>query len=391
LSRARPDYDRLGLHEGSFYLYPSLGLLETYDSNIFATQTGVSDDFYTTLAPALSILSDWSRHAMALNANGQFNWYAKHSSENANNASVNGQGRLDIETGSYFAASAAYSLLHEARSAPVAVANVKQPTQYTTTTGYLGYVRDEGRIGLHADASVTSYSFNNNTTFGGQNVIETDRDRIEYVGALRASYEILPEQPYQAFVRLVGNSRQYHSIDQLQLQTNGVSARRNSHGFEVDAGTAIQITRILTGDIYAGYLEQDYQSPLFHSPSGPGFGGDLLWSVTDLTSLKGAFSRTIVETDLVGASSATETNVSLSAEHELRRNIILVGGLGYIHDDYSGTSRSDDNYAANVGARYLLNRVWRVSADVSYGQRASNVGGQDYNRVLATVGVEAGF
>jgi hypothetical protein len=390
MGHARPDYDRLGIRAGGFLLYPSASLSETYDSNIFATRTGTADDFYTTLAPSLSIVSDWSRHAAALNASGQFKWYASHESENANNAAVNLQGRVDIETGSYIALSGDYSLLHEDRASPDSFANIKQPTQYTTSTAYLGYVRDEGRIGLHVDASATSYSFNNNTTFGGQNVNEVDRDRIEYTGALRASYEIIPQQPYQAFVRIVGNSRQYNSIDVNQLALNGVSARRNSKGFEVDAGTAVEITRILTGDVYVGYLEQDYQSSIFRSTSGVGFGGDLLWSITDLTSIKGAFSQSVVETDILGASSAQETNVSLSVEHELRRNIVLVGSVGYVHDDYQGITRSDDTYGAGVGARYFLNRVWRATADVSYAKRSSNAGA-DYSRVIATVGVEAGF
>src|SRR5579862_1094683 len=110
MERARPDYDRLGLRLGSFLLYPTADLSETYDSNIFAVKTGGADDFYTTLAPSLTVLSDWSRHAMALNANGQFKWYAQHDSENENDASLTGQGRIDIETGSYFALSGNFAL-----------------------------------------------------------------------------------------------------------------------------------------------------------------------------------------------------------------------------------------------------------------------------------------
>ncbi len=386
MSRARPDYDRLGMRVGAFIFYPSMALSETYDSNIFAIRTGTSDDFYTTLQPSLSVISDWSRHALAFNASGQFKWYAKHDSENVNNGAVNAQGRIDIENGSWIALSGAYALQHEDRSSPDSLTDIREPTQYTTSTGSIGSVREKGRIGLRADASVTSYSFNNNETFGGVLVPEKGRDRIEYVGSLRASYEILPQQPYQAFVRLVGNSRQYNSVDTI----SAVPARRNSNGYEIDAGTAVEITRLLTGEVYAGYLAQEYQSPLFSSPHGVGFGGNLLWSATELTSVKGAFSRSVVETVVTGASSSVETSLSLSVEHELRRNIVLVGGLGYINDEYSGVNRSDDTYAGNVGVRYFMNRIWRLSGDVTYAQRNSSVGA-DFNRVIATVGVEAGF
>ncbi|HEY5608680.1 MAG TPA: outer membrane beta-barrel protein, partial [Alphaproteobacteria bacterium] len=39
MSRARPDYDPIGLRLGGFVLYPELWLQESYDSNIFATPT----------------------------------------------------------------------------------------------------------------------------------------------------------------------------------------------------------------------------------------------------------------------------------------------------------------------------------------------------------------
>ncbi len=399
--RPRPDYDRLGMREGAFLLFPTIDLSETYDSNILASQTGTIDDFYTTLSPALTIQSDWARHALALTANGQFKWYTSHDTENVDNGSILAQGRYDIETGSYIAANAGYALQHEDRSSPTGTFGInnllpKAPIEYSTTTGYLGYVRDEGRIGVHADTTITSYSYPNTTTASGTIIPEVDRNRMEYVGSLRLSYEIVPTLPYQAFVRVIGNERQYNSVDLAQLAATGVSARRNSHGWEVDAGTAVQITRLVTGEIYAGYLEQDYQaSSIFPMSSGPAFGGNLVWNITPLTALKGQFSQSVAETTLVGASSSSETNVQLSVEHEMLRNLLLLGSVAYIRDDYSqaaGTaSRLDNTYAGSVGARYFLTRTWRLRADVAYSDRSSNVTNGGYNRLIATVGVQAGF
>ncbi len=379
------------MREGAFLFYPALGLSETFDSNVFATPSNTKSDLFTTLSPSLDVRSDWTRHAIDFSANGQFKWYASHGSEDVNNFSTNGSGRFDIESGSYILANAGYSLLHEDRSSPDAIASEKQPTQYSVTGGYLGYVHDEGRIGLHADSTVTSYSFNNNSTATGVTIPEHDRDRIEYVGALRASYEIIPQLPYQAFVRVLGNTRQYNSIDLAELAAFGRSARRNSDGWEADAGASMEITRLITGEIYAGYLQQYYESPLFKSPAGPAFGGNVLWNVTPLASIKASFSQSIAETTLIGASSSQETNVSTSVEYEMLRNVLLVGGVGYVRDDYQGVSRVDNTYGASGGVKYLLNRVWKATFDVAYTNRSSSAPGNNYGRTVASVGIEAGF
>jgi hypothetical protein len=173
-----------------------------------------------------------------------------------------------------------------------------------------------------------------------------------------------------------------------------VGVKRNSHGWEVDAGTAVEITRLVTGEIYVGYLEQDYQSPVLKSPTGVAFGGNLIWNITPLWSIKGSASQSVAETDITQASSSTETNFSVTVEHELLRNVILTGNAGYIHDDYNGITRTDDTYLVGAGAKYLLNRNLRLSADITYSSRSSTstaFSNAAYDRLIGIVGVQVGF
>ncbi len=394
LDRARPDYDRAGTRIGGFIARPTIGLDETYDSNIYAAPSATSD-FYTSLTPGVSVQSDWGRHALAFNASGDFKWYSTHNDENANNGTADVTGRYDISAGSYLLGDAGYALNHEDRSSADRTTTNKTPIEYSTTGAYFGYVRNEGRVGLNADSTITSYSYVNNSTSTGAIVTETDRSRIEYVGSLKASYEILPQLPYQVFIRGLGNTRKYNAVDSFQGTatgpTPGRTARRNSTGWEVDVGGSVQITRLITAEIYAGWIDQAYDSSLYSSVSAPSFGGNLLWNVTPLTSIKGSVSQSVAETDLIGASSSTEANLSLTVEHELRSNFIVLASGGYVHDSYNGLSRTDDTYGANAGARYLINRMWRATADVTYSNRTSSTSGQNYSRVVATVGVQAGF
>ena len=413
MTRPRPDYDPLGIRLGSFIVHPTLGVTGTYDSNVFATPSGTKSDFYATETPGVTVNSDWNRHSLAFTATGQFKQYATQTTENVNNAATDLRGRYDISNGQYFIADGGYALQHEDRASPDSTVNQRQPTEYHVTGAYLAYVHELTRIGLRVDGTATSYDFNSQFTNTGILVPENDRDRIEYVLAPRVSYEFIPG--YQAFVRGVGNIRRYNQQDQTLLHPDpgdfriqDQSARRNSAGYEVDVGTAIEVTRIITAEIYAGFLHQEYQSPLFPNVNGLAYGGNLLWNVTPLTSLKGSFSQSVAETTLVvlaptiaptalnpipqaAASASYETNVQLTAEHELLRNVLLTASVGYVRDDYKGIVRVDDTYGGAVGARYLMNRNIRLTADLSYSKRDSNVPGAGYDRVIGIVGATVGF
>ncbi|HYC14944.1 MAG TPA: outer membrane beta-barrel protein, partial [Stellaceae bacterium] len=133
-NRPRPDYDPLGVRWGSFIIDPSIALSGTYDSNIFATQTGAVSDFFAHEIPAMSIRSDWNRNALGANISGDFRQYVTHTTENVNNFSTDVGGRYDISNGEYFAADGLYQLLHEDRSSPNAV-DGKYPTQYVVMGG----------------------------------------------------------------------------------------------------------------------------------------------------------------------------------------------------------------------------------------------------------------
>jgi len=364
----------------------------TFDSNIFATASGTKSDFFVDLIPAIGIGSDWNRHAVSFNATGDIKKYVDHSTEDVNNFSTDLAGRYDISNGEYIAADATYQLLHENRQSPNAVFG-KEPTEYKIMAADLSYVHMVSRLGYRIDGTLTAYDFNNSTAANGTTLNQQFRDRIEYVVAPRVQYEIIPG--YNAFVRALGNERQYFSQECGTLVSCPLPGgiRRNSHGWEVDAGTAIEITRITTGELYIGYIKQDYENPLLKSVSGIGFGGNVIWNVTPLWTVKGSFSQSVAETTLIQASSSLETNVQLTVEHEFLRNVLALGSVGYVHDDYQMPSpkRIDDTFGVDLGVRYLLNRNWTATADINYSERDSNVAGGNFNRVTGIISVKYAF
>lgn len=380
LQHPRPDYDPVGARIGDFFLYPSAEAEGYWNSNVFASDGHEKADFYTSLRPAASLLSDWGSSALNFLANGEVRRYASQVGENQTNYSLVSNGRLDILHGEYLSGSLGYQNAHEDRESPNSVPTQLHPTEYQETTGLLKFNRERGILGLQANAGVDYFTYDNVLTSTGAQLHETDRNRVEIHGGPRVSYEIIPG--YHAFVAVDGNDRIYQST----FDSFGI--KRSSHGFETDVGSAFQITPVITGEAFVGYIQQNYDDARVSSIHSPGFGGNLLWNVTQSTSVRAKVSRTVQEVDFFGTTaSATvtsylETQGSISVEQEVLRNILLTGGASLTSEDFQGTKRTDNVAEGDLGLTYLLNRMWRAGLDVSYQSRTSNVSGVSYNRAL---------
>jgi len=381
LQRARPDYDPLGIQAGSFLVLPSMDLQEWWDSNVYAVPTRPSSDLVTAVVPQLSIASDWNNHALNLFVGDQSEFYNKHTTENVNNVTVAAQGRFDIQRDEYIQGGAGLQLSHEDRASPDASVNGKYPTQFTVADGNIGFVRNIGIIGAQLTGDVQSYSYNNNVTNSDVEIPEAYRDYIQYTVTPRVTYEIVPG--YHAFIQTPLNERQYdRGVDPLGFN-------HSSHGYEGDAGTAVNLGSALNGEIFVGYLRQDYEDRAFGSPQGLTGGANLLWNATDLTSFRLAVSR-VVDEEAAGITSAPsgsyiETTGKVSVEHELLRNVVLTASGTYFVDQFTGVNRTDNNYNAYAGAKYLMNRVLSLGFDANFWHRDSNQPGVNYDREIIGV------
>jgi hypothetical protein len=117
-NRPRPELDRLGVRAGGLFIYPSLGLQEFYNDNIFATDRDEEDDFITLVSPRVDVASDWTNHAFDLYAKAAIGRYADQTQEDFEDIAVGSNGRLDITQRAKLRAGVSYDRLHEGRGSP---------------------------------------------------------------------------------------------------------------------------------------------------------------------------------------------------------------------------------------------------------------------------------
>lgn len=367
--RPRPLFDALGVRIDEFFVYPRLELDESYNDNIFATSSGTKSDFITDLKPRIDVVSNFGQHAFNLSAAADLGWYASHTTENYQDAYTAANGRYDIDQGQHIFANAEIDRLHTARTAPDFPGGAAQPPIYTTYLAGLGYGQDALPVTYRGDLSVVRSEYQAVPAVGGGQISQSDRNNYTYTLALQGGYSVNPN--WGVFVRGSGNVRNF---DHGASVTN---PKRDSAGYHADVGARTDLG-VLYGEVYVGYLEQDYQNSVYRPIRGIDGGARVTWNVTGLDTLQLNALRSVqdIGQEVFGGGFTSpgylHSQATLSLDHELMRNFLLNGSISYINDDFKGVNRTDDGFDATVGAKFLLRREIYLGASYTYTHRDSH-------------------
>lgn len=369
-SRARPEYDPLGLHRGSFYFFPSIDTSVSYDSNVNATKEDEKSDIVLTVTPQLALQSDWSRHMLAAQAYASGGLYLDQDQNNYLDYGVSTNGRYDISRASSLNGRLGYDRLHDSKGSSddlfVGDADLVEYDRFVAGGGY-GYRFN--RFSAAANLLGRIYSYDD-VKVAGTSVSQDYRDRTELGGTVRLGYQISPR--FDLFTR---GTYTHYDYDNLS------PAGRNQDGdkYRVDFGTSVDFTAVLFGEASIGYVKQTYKDDDFDSTDGLSADVGLTWNVTSLTTLQLDVSRDYLPSSS-GGQARLSTDATVSAHHELRRNIILNAAFSYENDDYEGQDRNDDLYSVGAGADWLINRMFVLNGQYEYTTRDSSISQLEYDR-----------
>jgi hypothetical protein len=367
-TRPRPEVSPLGIVAGGFVILPRLTLATVYDDNVLATAADEQSGFRTEVSPGLAVHSDWRNHALNAYADANVGRNSEFSSENYEDWSVSVDGRLDVRRTVKLFGGIAGGHDHVDRTSPDD-ANGLEPTEYDHANIFGRYLQQFGRFSLRLDAAATRNDYQD--VVGIRNgspipVNQDDRDRNEYRLSVRSGYEIAPD--YEAYIRFTSDRRDYDDLQDV------IHADRSSQGYEGVAGVALDLGGITFGDVFVGYLNQDYEAP-FPDIGTPVFGTALYWNPSGLTTVSLAVQRSINEAINAGFSGYTRTQTSVVVDHELRRDLLLKAGIHYSEDEYAGVgpaTRDDKTYDLHLGPTFLTSRYFHISLQYHYLSRESD-------------------
>lgn len=384
--RLHPDYDPMGERIGSFILYPNLTLGEAFNSNILGTKTNPLSDFITAIQPSMDLKSDWNNNALNFHADDSLQKYAEHPNQDYNDYSLSSDGRLDVLRDTQLFGGIGYSVRHEPVFSPnnpgviTPAFQTVVPEQYSDLAANAAIQKTFNRLSIRLDANYDKFNFADVTSVTGVPVEMHLENYDQELLTFKTSYEIAPLR--QIYLLGTYDWRNY----EFPVDLTGVN--RSSQGYTAAAGVSYDLTGVTFLDLYAGYLQQNYIAPL-PSASGPTGGAKLTWNVTRLTTVTATANRGVAETILPGASSYLATTAQLRVDHELLRNLILDGYVGYEGDQFQGVARTDKYYSAGLSAKYLINRHFWVSLGYTYLTRDSTDSTVDFNQSIVLLSFSA--
>lgn len=385
MQRPRPEYDAIGIPVGSFLLFPQLGLDGSYDTNVFRTASNELSDYSFTIAPSVRLKSQWNRSMLEFYGGMTDYQYLKYTQETLADWDVGADGRYDIvgagpsERGATsIYGNGSVSELHELLSSPNTVGNQKSPNRYYNYHGEFDGTTQPGLLGFTAGGILDRFDYLDTPLIGGGVINNTDRNFDDYQGYLKSFYDFSPG--YSGFVRGTYESR---AFDQ-HLDRTGVD--RSSNGYKVDGGVDLQITHLISGEVYLGAMKYDFAAPL-RNFSGIDYGVQLDWLATPLITLHLSGGRTLTQVVLTGASMMVGDSFGVSADYELRRNVIIQAHATYVAASYPGLTRHDSYPDLGLGVKYLLNRHLSLNASYDYTDRTTNNTGEDFRDSTIMVGI----
>lgn len=373
--RSRPEFDPLGLRAGAFLLSPSVTLEEIYDDNVFAEPDDEESDFITLIQPRVRVASDFVRHQLGLSAGADIARYIDNDDEDYEDYFAGLDGRLDVRRDTVVTGAFDIGQFHEDRD-DVEDVEADEITDFLRYGGQLSVAQRFNRLNVRATGISTVFDFDD---VPGEN--NDDRDRTEWDALLRLGYLLSPR------INVFTEGR-YHIEDRDQ-DIDDAGVERDSDGWEARVGGEIDITAVLFGEAFVGYRRESFDEESFDDVDGISFGVDLTWNPTSLTTVGLSGGSDIESTAQSGASGNFKTDVLLTVDHELLRNLLLRGTAGYERDDFDGIDRVDDTFDIGASLTYLLNRYLSVTGGYLFTDRSSDDETEEFSRNRIRLGLTA--
>jgi hypothetical protein len=378
-NRAREDFDPLGVRLGGFRLNAAAELGMGYDDNLFGTRRNRTSDGYATWLGEGGVQSDWSRHALGLNARVEQRRYIDNNELDWTDYTIGGFGRYDINADTNVEARLNRVQEHlETSSIDVQQAGLTRPVPYVYNEAQAQVQTRFNRIGVLLLGNYRDYSFEN-VDIGPAPAPGAPRpgdvSRFDFqsaLGALGLTYEIGPGR----FVNLIGRYQDIRYDDTAQRD-------RDSRTWEVLAGFTYDFDGLWAVRAAAGYRERNYEGQGLKNLAGPAFEGEVTWQPTLLTTVTFGARRSIEESIRNNAVSFTRTQGQVRVDHEYLRSVILGAELGVDRREYDQPDEQATDGYGILSARWLLNRNLSVVASYQHSRRLdSSTNIEEFDRNL---------
>jgi len=368
-------YAPIGIRAGAFRLRPSITQSAGWDSNPERVETGARGRALSRTQAAVTLESDWTRHALTGSASGVYDAYRGGDVEPRASGDADLALRLDIRENATLTLRADAATATERVGAPDLPSDLAEGPRTSSFGGSAALAMSFNRLAVGLRGGIVRSVNEDGVRADGTRVDRSGEDYDETAAAIRLGYAASPR--LVPFVEA--------EIDQRRYDRAGTG--RDSDGVTGRVGAEIELTRLLTGEASAGWQVRDYESPNRDDVAGAVAQARLVWTPTALTSVSLTGESRIAETSVAGARAAQARRASIAISHQARRNLVFDASLSWAGTDYEGTALTEELIAATAGLEWRLTRTLAFTATYAHERLDSSAPGGDSVADVALVGV----
>ncbi len=367
-----------GVKIGTFILRGSLDTSVGHDSNPLRVPNGRGSVF-TRLGGESELRSNWSRHALEAQVSGSYTRYSSIDEADAPRLDALLRGRVDAREDIEIDALAGIQLDTLEPGDPDTPNGLRDRPLVTELRGVAGVTYKPGPWSFRAGGRVERDLYENGRFISGAVLDTGDRINTTYALDLRGGYTLSPR--LDTFIEASIDRRVYDdTFDQNGLQ-------RDSTGYSLASGLRYDMSALVQAEIRTGYRWRRYEDASLPDLSGITADASIVWSPTALTTVRLTAGTLFDDTTLVGSSGSVTHFVRGEITHALRRNIAITAALQAERADYSGISRTDDEFSGELGLEWRFNRRMGIRASAEHMRLTSDASGADYTATLYQVGL----
>lgn len=366
--RARPDptpFAPLGFPLGGLRLLPFAEQSLGFDSNPDQVAVGVRPSGFSRTEGGFDLLSFWSANELRSTMHGAYTDFFTDPAANRPDAAGVVDYRHDVSRDLALDAEGRFALSTQRPGSPELNVNVRDRPLVSSIGASLGGSDTLGRLTLALHGTFDRTTYDNGVLSDGT-VVRLDDQTFNAYGAIgRVSYELTPG--LVPFVELKGDTRVHdRSVD-------AAGFARDSDGVSARLGSSFEMTRLITGEVSAGYGDRSYQDRRLPDLKGPLVDASLIYAVTPLTTLTLQAATSFDETTVPGSPGAEDRSVSLQVSHALLRNLTLTALVSYLNTDYRGAHITENAISETLKASYALGRSFVIEASYNHEDLLSSV------------------
>ncbi len=243
----------------------------------------------------------------------------------------------------------------------------------------LGATQDFNRLELTLRGGFERVYWQNAQFSDGSTQQLSEESYDAYGLTARAAYELTPG--LKPFVEGTVDRRDHDSLVDIS------GYMRDSTGDALRAGSTMEMTGFLTGDVSAGYADRHYQDKRLRDLRGPTFDSSLVWTATPLTKVTLRGSTTMDETTIAGSPGALTRQGGIEVSHALLRNLTLTANGSVSRSDYADSGISQTLLQTGLQVAYNMTRTIVIKGSFTHQRMLSNTPGTDYTANIIMLGL----